>query len=426
MLRNEQVSHSSEMDKRIEPPLVVLNACHPGAWQRVGGVPLVARTLFHLNQFGIKRVALLLKTDRIPEDLRAWQKNLRLEPLRVKEDIPGTLLALKDPGPSLVYIDAAHLIDPRLIRALAVASEPTLAYIDSSDREREAIRAGFLRGEDLQTWRIHGKGNLTRQVRPLLPEDIDPFSPEIRGPLRPYFVEVLSQDDARKATSVLIRSQQKQVMDLPAQFIDPPFENMLTRLLCNTPITPNIVTFLGVGVGVLVAWLFWHGHFLAGALTIFLVEILDGVDGKLARTRLHYTKLGRYEDLIDYFNETSWYVALGVGLRGTGLNPSPALLAGLLISSDTTDNIVYTLANKWYGKTIDLFSPFDRAFRRIAGRRNIYGFMFIIGFSFGYPFQTFAIVALWAALTASIHGFRLFQYGRIMKRAVSQQAGGIS
>jgi phosphatidylglycerophosphate synthase len=215
-------------------------------------------------------------------------------------------------------------------------------------------------------------------------------------------------------------------MDLPAQFIDPPFENMLTRLLCNTPITPNVVTFLGVAAGVLVAWLFWHGHFLAGALTIFLVEILDGVDGKLARTKLHFTKLGRYEDLIDYFNETSWYVALGVGLRSIGLNPSAALLAGLLICSDTTDNIIYTLANKWYGKTVDFFSPFDRAFRRIAGRRNIYGFMFIIGFSFGYPFQTFAIVATWAALTASIHGLRLFQYGRMIKRPVSQQAEGIS
>ena len=332
------------------------------------------------------------------------------------EDIPSTLLALKDPGPSLVYIDAAHLIDPRLIRALAVASEPTLAYIDSWDREKETIRAGFLRREDLQIWLKQGKGDLIRQVRSLLPEDIDPFSPEIRGPLVPYFVEVHSRDDARKATSILIRSQQKQVMDLPAQFIDPPFENMLTRLLCNTPVTPNMVTFFGVGAGALVAWLFWHGLFLAGALTMFLVEILDGVDGKLARTKLHYTKLGQYEGLIDYFNETSWYVALGVGLRDTGLNPSPALLAGLLISSDTTDNVVYALANKWYGMTVDFFSPFDRAFRRIAGRRNIYGFMFIIGFSFGYPFQTFAIVALWAALTASIHSFRLFRYGRMMKR----------
>jgi phosphatidylglycerophosphate synthase len=417
---------TSRMDERIEPPLVVLNACHPGAWQRVGGVPLVARTLFHLHQFGMDRVTLLLQTEGTLEDLRAWQKNLRIERLRVTEDIPLTLLGLKHPGPSLVYIDAAHLIDPRLIRALTAASEPTLAYIDSSDREREIIRAGFLRRENLQAWLRQGKGHLMRQVRSLFPEDIDPYAPEIRGPLVPYFTEVHSKGDARKATWILIRSQQKQVMDLPAQFIDPPFENMLTRLLCNTPVTPNVVTFLGVGVGVLVAWLFWHGHFWAGALTMFLVEILDGVDGKLARTTLHYTKLGQYEDLIDYFNEMSWYVALGVGLRNTGFNPSSALLAGLLICSDTTDNIIYTLTNKWYGKTVDFFSPFDRAFRRIAGRRNIYGFMFIIGFSFGYPYQTFAIVAVWAALTAAIHSLRTFQYGRRMKRAVSLQAEEIS
>jgi phosphatidylglycerophosphate synthase len=239
-------------------------------------------------------------------------------------------------------------------------------------------------------------------------------------------MEVQSKEEAQRATGVLIRSQQKQVMDLPAQFIDPFFENRLTRLLCDTLITPNMVTLGGVGVGMLVIWLFWHGHFLAGALAAFLVEILDGVDGKLARTTLHYTKIGQYEDLIDYFNETSWYVALGVGLKDTGLSLSPAWLAGLLIFSDTTDNILYSLTSKWYGKTIDLFGPFDRGFRRIAGRRNIYVMMFIIGFALGYPFYTVAAVAVWAAVTASIHGYRLFQYSRSLKKRLSQQAEGTS
>jgi phosphatidylglycerophosphate synthase len=412
------------MGDRIKPPLVVLDACHLGAWQRVGGVPLVARTLFHLDQFGIKRVVLLLKTERIPEDLKAWQKNLRIEPLKVTEDLPTTLLALKGSGPSLVYIDAAHLMDPRLIRALTAASEPTLAYIDSSDRERQTIRAGFLTRENLQTWLRQGKGNLVRQVRSLLPEDIDPFSPEVRGPVRPYFMEVHSREEARKATSLLVRCQQKHVMDLPAQFIDPPFKNALTRLLCNTFVTPNMVTVAALVVGAIIAWLFWHRYFLAGALTTFLVEILDGVDGMLARTKLHYSKLGKYEDLLDYFNETSWYIALGVGLRGAHTNPSPAYVAGLLIFSDTVDNIFYTLAVKWFGKTIDLFSPFDATFRRIGGRRNIYSFIFIIGFLLGYPFETLALVAVWATLTASIHGIRLVQYGRMMKKIVNQHLEG--
>jgi phosphatidylglycerophosphate synthase len=420
--RNNQASFSPKMADRIETPLVVLNACHPGAWLRVGGVPLVARTLFHLNQLGMERVVLLFTTERIPEDFKAWRKNFRIEPLRVTENIPATLLTLKDPGPSLVYIDAAHLMDPRLIRALTAASQPTLAYIDPPDRQRETIRAGILRREDLQTWLKQGKGDLIRQAGSLLPEDIDPFSPEIRGPLPPYFVEVLSKEDARRATSVVIRSQQKQVMDLPAQFIDPPLENLLTRLLCNTPVTPNMVTLGGLAVAAGVAWLFLQGYFLAGAFGMLAVEILDGVDGKLARTKLHFTKLGHREGVIDYVYENGWYAALAVGLSRTGSGPLPALLAGLLILSDTADNIFYTLAGKWHGKSIDLFTPFDSAFRRIAGRRNIYGAMFIIGFFLGYPLHTFAAASLWAAVTAFVHGLRLFQFGGDVKKRTRASA----
>jgi len=423
--RAKEMSHFQEI-KNSSRPLAVLNACHPGAWERVGGIPLVARTLFHLKEHGIKKVFLLLRADENTVALERWKGSVELHGLIIKEDIPKTILSITDLGKHFAYIDTAHLIDPRLIYALVTASQTTLAFMDSSDRDKEVIRAGFLRREDLRIWAEQGCGSLVRRAVPLLPEDVDPFCLEIRGPLLPYFIEVHSREEAQRATWVLIRSQQKQVMDLPAQFIDPPFENVLTRLLCGTSVTPNMVTFLGVGVGVLVVWLFWHGHFLAGALTAFLVEVLDGVDGKLARTTLHYTKLGRYEDLIDYFNETSWYVALGVGLKDTGLPPSPALLAGLLIFSDTADNILYTLASKWYGKTIDFFSPFDRAFRRIAGRRNIYVFIFIIGFSLGFPFETFAVVAAWAAVTASIHGYRLFQFGRGLKRKLSEQAEGIS
>ena len=416
---SKEIYPPSETSGKMDRPLAILNACHPGAWERVGGIPLIARTVFHLNSFGIKRAILLVRTERVSEDLKKWRGNVKIEQVRVKEDIANAMLSVTDLGQQFVYIDAIYLIDPRLICALTVASEPTLAHINASDREKQLIRAGFLRREDLLIWSKQGEADLIRHMRSLLPEDIDPFSPEVRGPVRPYFMEVLSREEARKATSLLVRCQQKHVMDLPAQFIDPPFKNALTRLLCNTFITPNMVTVAGLVVGAAVVWLFWHRYFLAGALTTFLVEVLDGVDGMLARTKLHYSKLGKYEDLLDYFNETSWYIALGVGLRGVHLNPSPACVAGLLIFSDTADNIFYTLAVKWFGKTIDLFSPFDATFRRIAGRRNIYSFIFIIGFLLGYPFETLALVAVWATLTASIHGIRLVQYGRMMKKIVN-------
>ncbi|MBW2305636.1 MAG: CDP-alcohol phosphatidyltransferase family protein [Deltaproteobacteria bacterium] len=419
-----QVSHPPEATQNTPPSLAILNACHPGAWEKVGGITLTARTLFHLKEAGIKKVVLLLSTDSIPIELTKWQGTLELQQVRAKVNIPGTILSITDLEQRFLYIDTAHLIDPRLLYTLASASGTTFAYIDPVDRERRVIRAGFLKIEDLHIWAKQGSAALISHSGFLFPGDINPFCPEIRGPLTPYFMEVRSKDDAREATRLLIRSQQKKVMDLPAQFIDPPIENALTLLLCNTPVTPNMITLIGAAVGVVVAWLFWHGYFVAGALCTFLVEILDGVDGKLARTKLHYTKFGKYEDVIDYIYENSWYVALAVGLRDTAPNNLPAFLAGLLILSDTADNIVYTLAGRWYSKSIDLFSPFDATFRRIAGRRNVYGIMFIFGFSLGYPFYTFAVVAVWAALTAVIHGVRLIQYNRTMKKTLGQQAVG--
>ena len=419
---NEQ-PRCPKKDEKAESPMAVINACHPGAWERVGGISLVARSLFHLHDFGTRRVILLLGMDQIPGDLEKWQRKLRIDMVRLKEEVPQALLNIQDLEATLIYIDAAHLIDPRFLQALTVASEPTMVHVDSPDRERGAVRLGFLTREVLEIWSREGKGALIQRSGMLFPEDLDPFSPEIRGPLSPYIVRVSSREEARRATSFLIRTKQKQVMDFPARFIDPPFENMLTRLLCNTPVTPNMVTFAGVIAGVAVIWLFWHGYFLAGAISMFVVEVLDGVDGKLARTKLHFTKLGLYEDLIDYFNEMSWYVALGVGFGRTGLSPSPGFLAGLLICSDTADNIFYTLGNKWHGKNIDFFGPFDQAFRLIAGRRNIYGMMFILGFALGYPSYTFTAVAVWAAVTACIHGCRLFQFGRGLKKLNPEDRG---
>ncbi len=158
---------------------------------------------------------------------------------------------------------------------------------------------------------------------------------------------------------------------------------------------------------------------------MFVVEILDGVDGKLARTKLHFTKLGEFEAVIDYVCENGWYVALALGLSRTIPGSLPAMTAVLLILSDTADNGFYTLAGRRYGKSIDLFTSFDGAFRRIAGRRNIYTFMFLIGFSAGYPMAAFVVAALWGALTAAIHGIRLFQHGKTIPRIFHDRAESV-
>jgi len=404
---------SSKSNKIGHPcPLAIINATHSNVWQRVGGIPLMARWVYHLNAIGVKKVNVLIRNEDTPKPLDKWQGTLQLDWVRLQSDIPTAILTALDPAASFIYIDAAFLADPRLLHHLVHAASLTLAFPNRKDIKNNKIRVSLMQSEDLIIWAKQGDAALIERAQILLPDDIEPFCPETRGNRTPYFKAVRTPADAKKATRFLIADMQKKVMDLPSEYIDPHFENPLTMLLIDTPVTPNMVTYVCLAVAIGVAWLFWQGHFITGALLTLAVEILDGVDGKLARTRLQFSKIGAHEDIIDYFYENSWYVALGIGLSHAVQGDWPLYIAGLLIFSDTADNILYTLAGKWHGKSIDLFSPSDAVFRKIAGRRNIYGYMFIVGFMAGFPQHTFIAVAVWAVITATVHGVRLWQYGR--------------
>jgi len=406
---------SSESDKN-PCPVAIINATDSIVWQHVGGISMMARWVYHLNAIGVKKVSVLIGNEQIPETLAKWQGAIQLHFVCLEGDIPNAILTEINPAASFIYIDAAFLTDPRLIRHLAHAASLTLAFPNHTDIEKKKIRIGLMQPEDLIVWDRQGAAAVIERARILLPDDIEPFCPETRGDRTPYFKAVLTLADANKATRFLIADMQKKVMDLPSEYIDPHFENPLTRLLIDTPVTPNMVTYVCLAVAIGVAWIFWQGHFITGALLTLVVEILDGVDGKLARTRLQFSKIGAHEDIIDYFYENSWYVTLGIGLSHAVQGNWPLYVSGLLIFADTTDNIMYTLAGKWHGKSIDLFSPSDAVFRKIAGRRNIYGYMFIVGFLAGFPQHTFIAVAVWALITAVVHGVRLLQYGRGNKK----------
>ncbi len=408
---------SSESDKNGHPCLLaIINATHSSVWQHVGGIPLAARLVYHLNAIGVKKAILLIRNGQMPKMPDRWQGSLQLDWVCLESDIPAAILPESGQAASCIYIDAVFLIDPRLVRHLAHAGSLTLAFPNHTDIENKKIRLGLMRQEDLIIWAKQGDAAVMERALILLPDDIEPFCSETRGDRTPYFQAVHTTADANKATRFLIADMQKKVMDLPSEYIDPHFENPLTMLLIDTPVTPNMVTYVCLAVAIGVAWLFWQGHFITGALLTLAVEILDGVDGKLARTRLQFSKIGAHEDIIDYFYENSWYVALGIGLSNAVQNDWPLYIAGLLIFADTTDNIFYTLAGKQHGKSIDLFSPSDAVFRKIAGRRNIYGYMFIVGFLAGFPQHTFIAVAVWALITAAVHGVRLWQYGRGNKK----------
>jgi len=124
--------------------------------------------------------------------------------------------------------------------------------------------------------------------------------------------DVLRED--RRAAGAARDNRPLAALDLPALLLHPVFENPLVFWLCNTRITPNQVTLFTALLGALIATLFFHGWLRLGILLTYAVAVLDGVDGKLARTKLQTSRVGEFEHVVDFFVEHAWYLTITIFL----------------------------------------------------------------------------------------------------------------
>jgi|YelNatPaOPRAMG01_1025707.scaffolds.fasta_scaffold121414_2 phosphatidylglycerophosphate synthase len=113
-----------------------------------------------------------------------------------------------------------------------------------------------------------------------------------------------------------------------------PVAFLLVKLLLPTAITPNHVTLVAMVFGVAGAWLFsWGipGALVGGALLFSIYNVLDCVDGQLARLKGNGTRLGRIMDgIIDYIVNIALYIFLAIGLSRTSADPVGAWILALL------------------------------------------------------------------------------------------------
>jgi len=98
--------------------------------------------------------------------------------------------------------------------------------------------------------------------------------------------------------------------------------------LFRRPVSPHLLTGLGVGVGCLSAFAFANGRFVAGALLLGLCGICDLVDGVVARHHGLGTRFGAFLDsTLDRF--VDMVVLLGIAMHYARVGePEHVLLAG--------------------------------------------------------------------------------------------------
>lgn len=200
----------------------------------------------------------------------------------------------------------------------------------------------------------------------------------------------------------LLRRAQKRVHFTSK--LNAPLENALVRLVGRFDwVTPNRITLLVNALAAVPLVLFLQGSFMAGSLAAYLVGVLDGVDGKLARVRGVASKLGLLEHTADTLYELAWYAAYALGCYNRALDTLALVLGFAMLIVNSYIKHLYLQFQLASGATLKEAGSLGRAFARVDGRRNTYVLYFLLSSALGMPVYGLALSLIHAAITALVY-----------------------
>jgi phosphatidylglycerophosphate synthase len=317
---------------------------------------------------------------------------------------------------ALLVVEAHYVIEGALLKSL-VAMGITAVLYDAkySDQFSEAGYAGatFMTRADLDSLSTDSDPLPWPVALKQLPEvqgvDIQQsavYVAEVRRYVEPIWCEITSDADTNQCKRALVTSAQKRTLDVWAWYFNRPLENWLTLHLADTPITPNQMSVIVSLVAFVVTGLLILGWMWPAVLLALVVNILDGVDGKLARVKALATRFGQLEHSFDLLYEQSWYIAYTWATFKLRPSPTVLVIGFAMLLCDSFARHVSMQFRQVMGVALADYAPFDRQFRRFDGRRNIYSLYMLLGVVVGRPFYALVAMALHAAITGLVYVLR--------------------
>lgn len=266
----------SESTTRVPPPLGVLVV--PSGFAptpNVGGVAPLLRQLLTLASAGCEAIV-VLGVDEAPRDPR------------VRAPITTELPA-----------DARRAIVARADVASHRSVAPRLAH-EGLPAEDEVVRVG----DDAAALYHVGASRMSATVAALRAGPAAPFDRALEllpGLSAEFVVSVATAEQRGSATRMLLASLIKPTSGIFERLYMRPLSLLHTRLLVDSPVTPNQITVLTTLLGLASAALVAHPDrrmVSAGALLHLYMRVVDCIDGELARLRYQGSKLGSWLDPI--------------------------------------------------------------------------------------------------------------------------------
>jgi phosphatidylglycerophosphate synthase len=403
----------------MENILPILIADAPEALIQLCGVNLLERLLRILQRLGFRSAIVFSTTPEIVgAELRkrSWAREQVLASLvpRTNEPLTAQLLLEQVRSEHVLIIPGNIYCDARLLSALCAKQSPA-ALVDSDPPEfaRSLIRNPC--GPALVTkdflFEFSPAAPFFQQVKNHIDNrkiDVvdaaqeDDYIVSMRRSVRPVCFPAPSQQNQRLAERIILGSAQKGTLDLPA-YLHAPIETAIVSVLCRTRITPNQITIAGLVIGCSATAGFVLGRFGLGILAAFTFGVVDGLDGKQSRVKIETTERGKWEHHLDYLIENSWWAAIAFHLWRSAQLPNAFYFLALLVGSHLLDEFAKRRAKMATGRLLDDVTPFDRTFRLIAARRNVYVWILACGFLLDAFPQSYAAVCGWAAVSAAVH-----------------------
>ena len=109
------------------------------------------------------------------------------------------------------------------------------------------------------------------------------------------------------------------------------FTQPIVRLLSRTPLTPNILTWIGFGITVIAGALVVTEHLLAAGIVVLVVGLFDMLDGALARITGKVTRFGAILDsTLDRISEAVVLLSL-LAIFAEGRQVTESVLVGVAL-----------------------------------------------------------------------------------------------
>jgi len=393
----------------IPPPLI-----------KVCGVTLIARILYALKANGINDVLIVLNKDvETIKDLikDGFQIRMNVQYITAEETLEIPSIPEEFLDSDLIFIRADVIINPELIKVVVNTKGNVICYNDNEflgvcklNKETLTILNDPDSRESLERLieklSMHGDSPIKLNITQIRVEH-----EQLKRAISPICIRIVNKESIKKAKRMLVKQTQKGLHF--TAYINKPIEDMLVYLVSDIPwITPNRITILVNILAFVVAALFLMGYLKIASIFAYIVGILDGIDGKLARSQGILTKLGHIEHSFDMLFEQTWYICFALGVFYLTNNLMVLFLIPAMLVTDSFVRHIYMQFKQTSGKALTAYSKFDRIFARIDGRRNIYVIYMIIFSLLEMPI--YALYFMWghALLTAIIYSTRAIYHLR--------------